>query len=138
MGQQFEFSEPECHKQVTTVTCDETQNKTYTVPVEICAPHTSGYEHNFVDIHDNALICLDKSNNKEDRVPNGPTISYSQGIHNSCIISSLASALYYMGYELASEYIIRRKQKSLSFIHSKGRNSILPWYSYGTTKRKTN
>ena len=29
----FEFSEPEFYKLVTTVTCDETQHKTYTVPV---------------------------------------------------------------------------------------------------------
>ena len=50
-----------------------------------------------------------------------PTIKYSQGIQNSCIISSLASALYYMGDELASEYIIRRKQQSPYFTHSKGR-----------------
>ena len=63
-------------------------------------------------------------------MPDGPTIKYSQGIQNSCIISSLASALYYMVDELESEYIIRRKQQSLAFIHSKGRmNSavILLW-----------
>ena len=53
-------------------------------------------------------------------MPDGPTIKYSQGIHNSCIISSLVLALYYMGDELASEYIIRRKQQYLSFIHIKG------------------
>ena len=29
----FEFSESEFYKQVTTVTCDETQHKTYTVVV---------------------------------------------------------------------------------------------------------
>ena len=68
----------------------------------------------------NALICLGGSNNKEERVPDGPTIKYSQGIHNSCIISSLASALYYMGDELASEDIIMRKQQSIAFINSKG------------------
>ena len=48
-------------------------------------------------------------------------LKFSQGIQNSCIISSLASAFYYIGDKLASEYIIRRKQKSLSFIHNKGR-----------------
>ena len=32
----------------------------------------------------------------------------------------MASALYDMGDEIASEYIIRRKKKSLSFIHNKG------------------
>ena len=60
----FEFSEPEFYKLVTTVTCDETQNKTYTVPVGRCAIHTSVYEPNFVDMHHNALICLGKSNKK--------------------------------------------------------------------------
>ena len=71
-------------------------------------------------MHYNALICLGKSNKKEERVPYEPTIKYSQGIQNSCIISSLASALYYMGDELASEYIIRREQQYFAFIHSKG------------------
>ena len=37
-------------------------------------------------------------------MPDGPTIKYSQGMQNSCIISPLASALDYMGDELASEY----------------------------------
>ena len=72
-------------------------------------------------MHYNALTCLGESNKKKEYVPNGPTIKYSQGIQNSCIISSLASALYYMGDELASEYIIRRKQKSLACIRSNGR-----------------
>ena len=53
-------------------------------------------------MHHNTLICLGEYNKKEERVPNGPTLKYSQGIQNSCIISSLASALYYMGDELAS------------------------------------
>ena len=105
---------------MTKVTCDETKHKTYTVPVGRCALHTSVYERNFVDMHHNALICLGESKKKEEHVPDGPTLKYSQGIQNSCIISSLASALYYMGDELESEYIIRRKQKSLSFIRSKG------------------
>ena len=52
----FEFSEPELYKQVTTVTCDETQHKTYTVPVGQCALHTSVYVPNFVDMHHNAFI----------------------------------------------------------------------------------
>ena len=75
-------------------------------------------------MHHNALICLGKSNKKEERVPDGPTIKYSQDIQNSCIISSLALALYYMGYELASEYIIRSKQQYLSFNYSKGRMQL--------------
>ena len=72
-------------------------------------------------MHSNALTCIGESNKKKERVPDGPTIKYSQGIQNSCIISSLASELYYMGDELALEYIIRRKQQSLYFIHIKGR-----------------
>ena len=71
-------------------------------------------------MHSNALTCLGKYNKKKERVPDGPTIKYSQDIQNSCIISSLASTLYYMGDELASEYIIRRKQLSIAFIHGKG------------------
>ena len=68
------------------MTCDETQHKAYTVPVGRCTLHTSQDEPNFVDMHPNALICLGKSNKKEERVPDGPTIIYSQGIKNSCII----------------------------------------------------
>ena len=71
-------------------------------------------------MHSNVLTCLGESNKKKEHVPHGPTIKYSQGIQNSCIISSLASALYYMGDKLASEYIINRTQKSLAFIHSNG------------------
>ena len=57
-------------------------------------------------------------------MPDGPTIKYSQGIQNSCIISSLESALNYMGDELASEYIIMYKQQSLAFIHSNVRMQL--------------
>ena len=53
-------------------------------------------------MHSNELTCLGEYNNKEERVTDGPTIKYSQGIQNSCIISSLASVFYYMGDELAS------------------------------------
>ena len=98
--------------------------KTYTLPVGRCALHTSVYEPNFVDMHHNALICLSESNKKEERVPDGPTIKYSQGMHNPCIISSLTSSLYYMRDELASEYIIRLNKKPLSFIHSKVRMQL--------------
>ena len=97
---------------MTTVTCDVIQHKTYTVPVGRCALNTSVYDTNFVDIHHNALICLGEYNKKEEPskisdkkslliVPDGPTLKYSQGIQNPCIISSLALALYYMGDELA-------------------------------------
>ena len=99
---------------MTTVTCDETQHITYTVPVGRCALYTSKDEPNFLDMHHNELICLGESNKKEERITDRPIIKYSQCIQNSCIISSLASVLYYMGDEIASEYIIRRKQQSLS------------------------
>ena len=49
---------------MTTVTCDETKHKTYTVPVGRCALHTSVYVPNFADMHHNALICLGRSNKK--------------------------------------------------------------------------
>ena len=110
----FEFSEPYFYKQVTTVRCDETRHKTYIIPVGRCSLNTSQDEHKCLDMHSNALTCLGESNKKKERVNDGPTIKYSQGIQNSYIISSLASALYYMGDELATEYIIRRKQKSLT------------------------
>ena len=48
-------------------------------------------------MHSNALTCLGESNKKKERVPDGPTIKYSQGIQNACIILSLALELYYMG-----------------------------------------
>ena len=98
----FEFSEPDFYKQVTTVRCDETRNKTYTVPVGRCYLNTSQEKHNYSYMNSNALTFLGESNKKKERVPDGPTIKYSQGIQNSCIISSLESSLYYMGDELAS------------------------------------
>ena len=62
----FEFREPEFYKLVTTLTCDETKHKTYTVPVGRCFLHTSVNVPNFVDMHHNAIICLGESNNKEE------------------------------------------------------------------------
>ena len=99
---------------MTTARCDETRHKTYTVPVGRCSLNTSQEKQNYLDMHSNELTCLGESNKKKEPVPDGPTIKYSQGIQNSCIISSLVSAFYYMGDELASEYIIRRKQQSLA------------------------
>ena len=121
---------------MTTVTCDETQHKTYTVPVGRCALHKSQDEPNFLDMNSIALTCLGESNKKKVRVPDGPTIKYSQVIQNSCIISSLASALYYMGDELVSEYIIRCKQLSLTFIHDKGRMQFLHNTFMGINREK--
>ena len=75
---------------MTTVRCDETQHKTYIVSVGRCYLNTSQDEHNFLVVHSNPLTCLGESNKKKECVPDGPTIKYSQGIQNSCIISSFA------------------------------------------------
>ena len=133
-----EFSEPDFYKQVKTVTCDETQHNTYIVPVGRCPLHKSQYEPNFLDMHSNALTCLGESKKKKERVPDGPTIRYSQGIQNLCIISSLASALYYMGDELGSEYIIRRKQQYRAFIHRKDRMQFCCDTIMGQNREKNN
>ena len=69
-------------------------------------------------------------------MPDGPTIKYSQGIQNSCIISSLASTLYYMGDVHASEYIIRLKQLSLTFIHDKCQMQFLRNTLMGINREK--
>ena len=116
----FEFSEPDFYKQVINPRSDQTRHKTYTVPVGRCSINTSQEKHNYLDMHFKAFTSLGKSNKKKEQVPDGPTIKYSQVMQNSCIISSLASALYYMGDVHASEYIITHKQLSLEFIHDKG------------------
>ena len=64
------------------VRCDETRHKTYNVPVGLCSLNTSQDEHKFLDMHYNAITCLGESNKKKERVPDGPTIKYSQGIQN--------------------------------------------------------
>ena len=53
-------------------------------------------------------------------VPGASTLFYQQGNHNLCILSSLASSFHYMGNAYASEYIIRRKNKSPLEIQNKG------------------
>ena len=58
-------------------------------------------------------------------------------MQDSCIISSLASALYYIGDVHASEYVIRRKQLSLEFIHNKGRIQFLHNTLMGIIREKT-
>ena len=50
--------------------------------------------------------------------PTYPTVCL---IYSDAILSSLESALHYMGDKIASEYIIRLKKKSLLTIHNKGR-----------------
>ena len=91
---------------------------------------------NYLDMHYNALTCLGKYNKKKERVTDEPTIKYSQGIQNSCILSSLASALYYTGDVHAPEYIIRRNQLSLTFNHDKGRMQFLHNNFMGLNREK--
>ena len=52
-------------------------------------------------------------------VTGAPTLFYQQCNQNSCILSSLASALHHMGDGYASEYIIRRNQNSFLEIQNK-------------------
>ena len=87
----FEFNEPDFYKQVKNPRSDLTQHKTYTVPVGKCSLNTSQENHNYLKMHSNSFTSLGKYNQNKKHVPDGPTIKYSQGIQNSCIISSLAS-----------------------------------------------
>ena len=119
MGNNFEFSEPDFYKQVTDRGSGLTGHKTYTVPVGWCSLNTSQEKQNYWDMLSKAFTSEGKSNKKKEQVPDEPIIKYSQGMQNSCMISSLASALYYMGDVHASKYIIRRKQLSLEFIRDK-------------------
>ena len=57
-------------------------------------------------MHSKAFTSLGKPNKKKEQVPDGHTIKYSQGIQNSCILSSLALELYYMGDKLAHDDIL--------------------------------
>ena len=98
----FDFSEPDFYEQVTMARSDDTRHKTYNVPVGRCSLNTSQEKHNYLYMDSKAFTSLGKSKKKKEQVPDGPTIKYSQGNQNSCIVSSLASALYYMGDELAS------------------------------------
>ena len=79
-----------------------------------------------------------KSNKKKEQVPDVPIIKYSQGMQNSCMRSSLASALYYMGDVHAPKYIIRCKQLSLEFIHDKGLIKSLRNTLMGINREKKN
>ena len=95
ISENFEFSEPYFYKLVTTVTCDETKHKTYTLPFGQWFLHTSVNVPNFLDMHHNALICLGESNKKEEPskisdnnkkclriVPGEPSLLFSQGNQN--------------------------------------------------------
>ena len=95
MGDNFEFSEPYFYKQVTDRGSGLTGHKTYTVPVGRCYQNTSQEKQNYWYMLYKAFTSKGKSNKKKEQVPDVPIIKYSQGMQNSCIISSLASALYY-------------------------------------------
>ena len=69
--------------------------------------------------------------------PGAPTLFYQQGNHNSCILSSLASALHYMGDEYASQYIIRRNNKCILEIHNKVRMQFYCDILIGHHNKKT-
>ena len=88
-------------------------------------------------MYSNSFTSKGKSTKKKEQVTDVPIIKYSQGIQNSCMISSLASELYHMGDVHESEYIIRRKQLSLEFIHDKGRMQFLSNTLIGINREKT-
>ena len=64
------------------------------------------------------------------------TLFHQQGNHNSYILLSFTSELHYLGDGYASEYIIRRKQKSLLVIHNKGRIQFCRDIMMGNHKEK--
>ena len=117
---------------------DLTGHKTYTVPVGRCSQNTSQEKQNYWDMLSKAFTSEGKSNKKKEQVPDVPIKKYSQGMQKSCMISSLASALYYMGDVHASEYIIRCKQLYLTFIHDKGRMQFLHNTLMGINREKKN
>ena len=69
--------------------------------------------------------------------PGASTLFYQRVNQNSCILSSLASALHYIGDEYASEYIIRRKQSLFLKTHSKGRMQFCRDILMGHHREKT-
>ena len=136
---------------MTTVTRDDDSPNIYTVTVGRFNIQTSVYESKYEEIHRNALIfpggyiskkkpskISEKNTIRLYIVPGSPTLFYQQGNQNSCIITSLVLALYYMGDEYASKYIIKRIQKSFLEIHNKGRmhlcRNIFLW---DITEKKT-
>ena len=124
---------------MTVVTRDDDSPNIYTVPVGRCNLQTSVDDSKYKEIHQNDLICLGQSISKKEPSkislkkiiclyisPDEPTLFYQQGNPNSCIISSLESALHYMGDEYASKYIIKRMQNIFwKYIIKVGYNSAV-------------
>ena len=126
--------EPEFYKLVTTVICDDDSKNIYTVPVGRCNKQKSVEESKYEEKSKSALNFSGESISKKEpsKIPEkktmrlyivsgAPTLLYQHGNQNSCIISSLASSLHYMGDGYVSEYMIRRKKRSLLEIQNKGR-----------------
>ena len=117
---------------MTRVTRDDYSRNVYTVRIGGCNVLTSVDESKYEEKRQNLLICPGEyiSKNEPNKisektvrlyfVPGSHTLLYQQSNQNSFILSSLSSALHYMGDKLASEYIIRLKQNSLLEVHNKG------------------
>ena len=97
------------------VTRDDDSQNIYTVPVVLCNEHTSDDESKYEEKRKNELIDtgeyiskkeLSKISEKKTMqlyiVTGANTLFYQQGNHNSFILSSLVSALHYVGDEYAS------------------------------------
>ena len=146
----FLLHEPEVYKLVTTITLDDEIQNIYTVPVGRCNQQTSVEESKYEEKRQIALIASCESISKKGPskilekkkirlyiVPGAPTLFYQQGNHNSFILSSLVSALHYMGDGYASEYIIERNKRSPLEIQNKGRMHFCRDILMGNHKEKT-
>ena len=111
----FEFYEPEFYKLLTTVTRDNDSENIYTLPFGKYNQQASVEESKYEEKRNSVLIVLGGSISKKELrnisekktmllyiVPGAPTLFYQQGNQNLCILSSLASALHYMGDVYAS------------------------------------
>ena len=100
---------------MTTVTSNYDSKNIYNVPIGRCNQQTSVEESKYEDKRKSALILRGEYISKKELfkisenkticlyiVPGAPTLFYQQSNHNSCILSSLASALNYMGDGYAS------------------------------------
>ena len=109
----FEFREPEFYKLVTTVTRDDDSRNIYTVPVGRCFEQKFVDDFKYEEKRNKALTGPGESTSKKEPsntsekktmrlyiFPGAPTLFYQQGNHNSCISSSLVSALHHMGDDI--------------------------------------